>query len=59
MSLVFNQKITLDLTISRVQNVHCSQDDADSRNILTSEGILYGFPLSDKVIRIFLESASS
>ena len=29
------------------------------KSILTSEGILYGFPLSDKVIRIFLESASS
>lgn len=34
MSLVFNQKITLDLTVSRVQNVHCSQDDDNSRNIL-------------------------
>ena len=34
MSLVFNQKITLDLTISRVQNVHCNQDDDKSRNIL-------------------------
>ena len=36
MSLVFNQKITLDLTISRVQNVHCSQDDDNSRNILVT-----------------------
>lgn len=34
MSLSFNQKITLDLTVSRVQNVHCSQDDDNSRNIL-------------------------
>lgn len=34
MSLIFNQKITLDLTVSRVQNIHCSQDDDNSRNIL-------------------------
>lgn len=34
MSLSFNQKITLDLTVSRVQNIHCSQDDDNSRNIL-------------------------
>lgn len=34
MSLIFDQKITLDLTVSRVQNIHCSQDDDNSRNIL-------------------------
>ena len=47
MSLVFNQKITLDLTISRVQNVYCSQDDADSRNILitlSDNGKPYSIP---------------
>lgn len=32
--MFFNQKITLDLTIDRVQNVHCSQDDDESRKIL-------------------------
>ena len=32
--MIFNQKITLDLTIDRVQNVHCSQDDDESRKIL-------------------------
>lgn len=34
MSLIFDQKITLDLTVSRIQNIHCSQDDDNSRNIL-------------------------
>nr|DAZ72870.1 MAG TPA: structural protein [Caudoviricetes sp.] len=55
MSLVFNQKITLDLTISRVQNVHCSQDDADSRNILitlSDNGKPYSIPSE---VRIFLK----
>lgn len=55
MSLVFNQKITLDLTISRVQNVHCSQDDADSRNILitlSDNGKSYNIPSE---VRIFLK----
>lgn len=55
MSLVFNQKITLDLTISRVQNVHCSQDDADSRNILitlSDNGKSYSIPSE---VRIFLK----
>lgn len=47
MSLVFNQKITLDLTISRVQNVHCSQDDDKSRSILIT--------LSDNGKPYFLE----
>lgn len=32
--MILNQKITLDLTIDRVQNVHCSQDDDESRKIL-------------------------
>ena len=32
--MIFNQKITLDLTIDRVQNIHCSQDDDESRKIL-------------------------
>lgn len=52
MSLVFNQKITLDLTISRVQNIHCSQDDDNSRNILvilSDNGKPYTVP-SDVVI---------
>ena len=55
MSLVFNQKITLDLTISRVQNVHCSQDDADSRNILitlSDNGKPYSIPSE---VSIFLK----
>lgn len=34
MNLLFNQEITLDLTVSRIQNIHCSEDDKDSRNIL-------------------------
>ncbi len=34
MSLKLKQKITLDFTVSRIQNIHCSQDDCDSRNIL-------------------------
>ena len=53
MSLVFNQKITLDLTISRVQNVHCSQDDADSRNILitlSDNGKPYSIPLEVRIL---------
>lgn len=55
MSLVFNQKITLDLTISRVQNVHCSQDDDNSRNILitlSDNGKPYNIPSE---VRIFLK----
>ncbi len=55
MSLFFNQKITLDLTISRVQNVHCSQDDADSRNILitlSDNGKPYSIPSE---VSIFLK----
>lgn len=55
MSLVFNQKITLDLTISRVQNVHCSQDDVDSRNILitlSDNGKPYSIPSE---VSIFLK----
>lgn len=53
MSLVFNQKITLDLTISRVQNVHCSQDDADSRNILitlSDNGKPYSIPSEVRIL---------
>lgn len=53
MSLVFNQKITLDLTISRVQNVHCSQDDADSRNILitlSDNGKSYNIPSEVRIL---------
>ena len=53
MSLVFNQKITLDLTISRVQNVHCSQDDADSRNILitlSDNGKSYSIPSEVRIL---------
>lgn len=53
MSLVFNQKITLDLTISRVQNVHCSQDDADSRNILitlSDNGKQYSIPSEVRIL---------
>lgn len=53
MSLVFNQKITLDLTVSRVQNVHCSQDDADSRNILitlSDNGKSYSIPSEVRIL---------
>ena len=53
MSLVFNQKITLDLTISRVQNVYCSQDDADSRNILitlSDNGKPYSIPSEVRIL---------
>lgn len=53
MSLVFNQKITLDLTIPRVQNVHCSQDDADSRNILitlSDNGKPYSIPSEVRIL---------
>lgn len=53
MSLVFNKKITLDLTISRVQNVHCSQDDADSRNILitlSDNGKPYSIPSEVRIL---------
>ena len=53
MSLVFNQKITLDLTISRVQNVYCSQDDADSRNILitlSDNGTPYSIPSEVRIL---------
>lgn len=53
MNLVFNQKITLDLTISRVQNVHCSQDDADSRNILialSDNGKPYSIPSEVRIL---------
>lgn len=53
MSLVFNQKITLDLTISRVQNVYCSQDDADSRNILitlSDNGKQYSIPSEVRIL---------
>ena len=51
MSLSFNQKITLDLTVSRVQNIHCSQDDDNSRNILIT--------LSDKGKPYMLSSDES
>lgn len=51
MSLSFNQKITLDLTVSRVQNIHCSQDDDNSRNILIT--------LSDKGKPYLLSSDES
>lgn len=53
MSLVFNQKITLDLTISRVQNVHCSQDDDNSRNILitlSDNGKSYSIPSEVRIL---------
>ena len=53
MSLVFNQKITLDLTISRVQNVHCSQDDDNSRNILitlSDNGKPYSIPSEVRIL---------
>lgn len=53
MSLVFNQKITLDLTISRVQNVYCSQYDADSRNILitlSDNGKPYSIPSEVRIL---------
>lgn len=44
MSLEFEQQITLDLTVQKVQNVHCSEDDKNSRNIviqLTDKGKPY------------------
>lgn len=46
----FPQKITLDLTISRIQNVRCSQDDDESRKIvitLSNNGARYA--LTDDV----------
>ena len=44
MSLKFTQKITLDLTIPRIQNVRCVQDDRKSRIInivVTNDGKPY------------------
>ena len=51
--MIFNQKITLDLTIDRVQNVHCSQDDDESRKILitlSDKGKPYTVPTNSVLI---------
>ena len=45
--------LTVDLTISRVQNVYCSQDDADSRNILitlSDNGKPYSIPSEVRIL---------
>lgn len=50
--MILNQKITLDLTIDRVQNVHCSQDDDESRKILitlSDKGKPYVLPESSVI----------
>ena len=52
MSLVFSQKIVLDITISRVQNIYCSQDDDNSRNIiitLSDNGKPYDLSKNSKI----------
>ncbi len=50
MSTKFEQKITLDFTVARIQNIHCSQDDYNSRSILitlSDNGKPYKLPQSD------------
>ncbi len=50
MSTKFEQRITLDFTVARIQNIHCSQDDCNSRSILISlsdNGKPYKLPQSD------------
>ena len=50
MSTKFEQRITLDFTVTRIQNIHCSQDDCNSRSILitlSDNGKPYKLPQSD------------
>ncbi len=50
MHTTFEQKITLDLTVSKIQNVHCSQDDDFSRTLLitlSDNGKPYPIPQND------------
>lgn len=57
MSLDFSQKITLDLTVDRIQNIHCCQEDTDSRRILVTlseKGLPYAVP---EQVSIYLKIA--